>query len=104
MFPRSSEAPTESFVGLFIHFSRARRKIAFIGKAAQAAERSVTILGGCQATAANIPGVRLRIVPGMGHYLPEALVPLLVDEIADHCSGAETMTPGATRRVAGGPP
>ena len=42
-------------------------------------------LAGGEDTAANIPGARLRIVPGMGHFLPEALVPLLVDEIAGHC-------------------
>ena len=36
-------------------------------------------------TAANIPGARLRIIPGMGHDLPGALLPLLVDEIAEHC-------------------
>ena len=41
----------------------------------------VPLRGGVD-TAANIPGSRLRVVPGMGHYLPEALVPLLVDEIA----------------------
>ena len=44
---------------------------------------------GGEDTAANIPGARLRIVPGMGHFLPEALVPLLVDEIAGHCLEAE---------------
>src|SRR5271166_2227872 len=27
--------------------------------------------------------------PGMGHFLPEVLVPLLVDEIAEHCLAAE---------------
>jgi proline iminopeptidase len=40
-------------------------------------------------TAAAVHGARLRIVPGMGHFLPEALVPLLVDEIAGHCLEAE---------------
>jgi pimeloyl-ACP methyl ester carboxylesterase len=44
---------------------------------------------GGKMTAAAIPGARLRIVPGMGHFLPEALVPLLVDEIAAHCRKAE---------------
>jgi hypothetical protein len=38
---------------------------------------------------ADIPGARLRIVPGHGHFLPEALVPLLIDEIAGHCLDAE---------------
>ena len=40
-------------------------------------------------TAASIPGARLRIIPGMGHDLPRALLPLLVDEIAGHCLRAE---------------
>jgi proline iminopeptidase len=40
-------------------------------------------------TAANIPGARLCIIPGMGHLLPEALVPRLVDEIAGHCLAVE---------------
>ncbi len=44
---------------------------------------------GGKMTAAAIPGARLRIVPGMGHFLPEALVPLLIDEIAAHCLKAE---------------
>ena len=47
-------------------------------------------MAGGEDTAANIPGARLRIVPGMGHLviLPEALVPLLIDEIARHCLDA----------------
>ncbi len=45
--------------------------------------------GGGKMTAAAVPGARLRIVPGMGHFLPEALVPLLIDEIAGHCRKAE---------------
>ena len=49
-------------------------------------------LAGGEDTAANIPGARLRIVPGMGHFLPEALIPLLVDEIAGHCLKAENAT------------
>ena len=40
-------------------------------------------------TAANIRGARLRVVSGMGHFLPEALVPLLVNEIAAHCERAD---------------
>jgi len=51
-------------------------------------------------TVANIPGARLRVVPGMGHYLPEALVPLLVDEIAAFCMSAEQEAP-SVRRAAG---
>ena len=30
-------------------------------------------LAGGEDTAANIPGAHLRVVPGMGHFLPEAL-------------------------------
>ena len=55
-------------------------------------------------TAANIRGARLRIVPGMGHFLPEALVPLLVDEIAAHCLAAENAAQGSAARAAGGSP
>ncbi len=56
-------------------------------------------------TAANIPGARLRIIPGMGHDLPGALLPLLVEEIAEHCLGAEDKAGGASaRRAAGGSP
>jgi pimeloyl-ACP methyl ester carboxylesterase len=58
-------------------------------------------LAGGRETAARIPGARLRVVHGMGHFLPEALVPLLVDEIAGHCLKAEN---AAQRRAAGGPP
>jgi proline iminopeptidase len=46
-------------------------------------------LAGGEDTAANIHGARLRVVPGMGHSLPEALIPLLVDEIAGHCQKVE---------------
>jgi pimeloyl-ACP methyl ester carboxylesterase len=53
-------------------------------------------------TAANIPGARLRIIPGMGHLLPEALVPLLVEEIAAHCHEAEDAAKGGSARAAGG--
>ncbi len=40
-------------------------------------------------TAEAVPGAHLRIIPGMGHFLPEALVPLLIEEIATHCRKAE---------------
>ena len=46
-------------------------------------------MAGGEHTAANVPAARLRIVPGMGHFLPEALVPLLVDEVAGHCLEVE---------------
>ncbi len=61
-------------------------------------------LAGGEDTAANIPGARLRIVPGMGHFLPEALIPLLVDEIAGHCLDAEDAARSGARRAAGGSP
>jgi pimeloyl-ACP methyl ester carboxylesterase len=32
-------------------------------------------------TAAHIPGAELRIVPGMGHDFPDALIPVIVDAI-----------------------
>ena len=39
-------------------------------------------------TAAHIAGATFRAIPDMGHDLPEALVPRLVDEIATHCAKA----------------
>jgi proline iminopeptidase len=54
--------------------------------------------------AASIPGARLRIVNGMGHFIPEALVPLLVEEIADHCGAAENPAPAQPQGAAGGAP
>lgn len=35
-------------------------------------------------TAANIPGARMTVIPGMGHDLPLALVDTLADAIAEH--------------------
>ena len=61
-------------------------------------------MAGGENTAANIPGARLRIIPGMGHFLPEALVPLLVDEIAAHCLAAEDAARGKVAPAAGGSP
>ncbi|MGO9417887.1 alpha/beta fold hydrolase [Roseiarcus sp.] len=58
-------------------------------------------LAGGEHTAANIPGARLRVVPGMGHSLPEALIPLLVDEIAGHCLKVENATQMRDAPVAG---
>jgi pimeloyl-ACP methyl ester carboxylesterase len=40
-------------------------------------------------TAENIPGARLKIIPGMGHDLAAGLVPHLVDAIAEHCHAAD---------------
>ena len=38
-------------------------------------------------TAQNIPGARLEIIEGMGHNLPESLVPILTDLVAHHVLG-----------------
>jgi proline iminopeptidase len=39
-------------------------------------------------TAANIPGSRLEVVPGMGHDFPPGLMAQLAARIAEHCRGA----------------
>ena len=48
-------------------------------------------------TAENIPGAELRIMPGMGHELPDLLVPTVADAIDDLARKArgETPTPAA---------
>lgn len=38
--------------------------------------------------AAKIPGARLQVIPGMGHDLAPAVLPILVEAIAGHCGGA----------------
>lgn len=43
-------------------------------------------IGAGRDTAAHVPGAVFRPIPGMGHDLPEALVPTLVGLIADHCA------------------
>ncbi len=63
----------------------------------------IPVAGG-EDTAANIPGSRLRIVRGMAHFLPETLVPLLVDEIARHCLQAEDAAQNTVARAAGALP
>ncbi|MBW2180837.1 MAG: alpha/beta fold hydrolase [Deltaproteobacteria bacterium] len=40
-------------------------------------------------TAANIPGASLEIIEGMGHNLPAALIPRLVDLIARHVKSVD---------------
>ena len=40
-------------------------------------------------TARHIPGARLLEIEGMGHDLPPALMPRIVDAIARHCRDAE---------------
>jgi pimeloyl-ACP methyl ester carboxylesterase len=36
-------------------------------------------------TAAQIPGSKLKIIPGMGHDIPTGVIPILVNAIAAHC-------------------
>jgi pimeloyl-ACP methyl ester carboxylesterase len=50
---------------------------------------------GATATARAIPGARLMIVEGMGHDLPEAAWPQLVDAIAAHAHAADQARAGA---------
>lgn len=45
-------------------------------------------LSGGRATARAIPGAELMIVPGMGHDLPRALWPRLIDAISQHATRA----------------
>ena len=44
---------------------------------------------GGRATARAIPGARLMMVDGMGHDLPRALWPVLIDAIAAHALAAD---------------
>jgi pimeloyl-ACP methyl ester carboxylesterase len=46
-------------------------------------------IGAGRDTAASIPGASFHEVAGMGHDLPEPLVPLLVDLVAGHCEQAD---------------
>ena len=46
-------------------------------------------IGAGRDTAANIRGASFREVAGMGHDLPEPLVPMLVDLVAAHCQQAD---------------
>jgi pimeloyl-ACP methyl ester carboxylesterase len=46
-------------------------------------------------TARNVPGARLRIIDGMGHDLPDALLPTLAREIAGHCRSSATAAAAA---------
>jgi len=51
-------------------------------------------------SAANIPGARFELVPGMGHDFPPALLTQLAGRIAGHCRAA---TPVAAAHVAPSP-
>ena len=57
-------------------------------------DRMVAKSGGV-ATAKAIPGARLMIVHGMGHDLPEAAWPQLVDGIVGHAEAADRASAGA---------
>jgi pimeloyl-ACP methyl ester carboxylesterase len=46
-------------------------------------------------TARHIAGAKLLVIDGMGHDLPPALVPVLVDAIATHCRDSERAPVGA---------
>ena len=63
-------------------------------------DRLVRPSGG-RATARAIPGARLMMVPGMGHDLPRAAWPMLIDAIAEHVSRADAPAAGAARIEAG---
>jgi pimeloyl-ACP methyl ester carboxylesterase len=56
-------------------------------------DRMVAKSGGL-ATARAIPGARLQIVEGMGHDLPEAAWPQLVDAIAGHAHASDQAAAG----------
>jgi len=56
-------------------------------------DRMVARSGGV-ATARAIPGARLMIVDGMGHDLPEAAWPELVEAMAGHAQAADRVTSG----------
>jgi proline iminopeptidase len=51
-------------------------------------------------TAQHVPGARLLEIEGMGHDLPPALMPRIVDAIALHCRAAEAAAPGSTMSAA----
>lgn len=46
-------------------------------------------------TAQHIPGASLLVIDGMGHDLPAALLPRLVQAIADHCDRSAVAAPKA---------
>ncbi|MFG1606720.1 alpha/beta fold hydrolase [Actinoplanes sp. NPDC049265] len=55
------------------------------------ADRLIDVSGG-RATAAAIPGAELVILPGMGHDLPEAVWPRVVDAIAANAGRARALS------------
>jgi len=59
------------------------------------ADPLVDVSGG-RATAAAIPGARLRVIPGMGHDLPDAVIVEVVEEIARHAGGHAGRSPATS--------
>jgi len=57
----------------------------------------VSVEGG-RDTARHIPGARLVTIPGWGHDLPAALLPQLVDAVAEHCLAASGGSPAQSRQ------
>jgi len=53
-------------------------------------------------TARHIPDARLEVIDGMGHNLPEALMPTLEELLANHASAAGA-PPGTTTSEGEGP-
>jgi pimeloyl-ACP methyl ester carboxylesterase len=68
-----------------------------------AADRLVAPSGG-RATARAIPGARLMLVPGMGHDLPRALWPTIVEAIVEHTRSAEGARAGSNGLLVQGAP
>jgi proline iminopeptidase len=50
-------------------------------------------IGAGRDTAAHVPGAVFHAIAGMGHDLPEPLLPRLVDEIAGHCDRSAQANP-----------
>lgn len=70
-----------------------RRRLAKIGAPTlviHGADDPLVPLAAGRDTARHIDGARLMEIPGMGHDLPEVLIPALVEAIATHCSKAHS--------------
>jgi pimeloyl-ACP methyl ester carboxylesterase len=67
------------------------------------ADRMVHVSGG-RATARAIPGAELRLVPGMGHDLPEGLFEQLVDAISSSARRSSRAPSAAHRHETSAPP
>ena len=60
------------------------------------ADDSLIPVAGGQHTASCIEGARLHVIPGMGHDLPDQLIPKIAEMIASHCNEAQD---GATNKA-----